>query len=123
MRKWPSIVLVLAFLIGLAYNSILWVDFKMAQEYYAAELCEQRQIEDNDCQGQCQLKAILMGEEQGSKAPIVPNYSEEQLDFLNEESSQKMAFNPRSSDLKIIPYLNSSELAGYAGLSWKPPQV
>lgn len=103
---------------------MLWVKFKIAQDYYAAELCIQKEIEDNACQGQCQLKSILQGETRSlPQAPMLPEYSEEQLDLVQMDGGEALVFETSTDKIISIPYLNSTELAGYTGLNWKPPQV
>ena len=35
---------------------VIWIEFKMNQEYIAKNLCVQKEVEDNCCQGSCHLK-------------------------------------------------------------------
>jgi hypothetical protein len=34
----------------------IWIEFKINQEYIAKNLCVQKEVEDNCCQGSCHLK-------------------------------------------------------------------
>lgn len=49
-------------------NIIIYINFKIHQDYIAKQLCVQKEIDDNKCQGCCQLKK----EVEKNETPQVP---------------------------------------------------
>lgn len=124
MFRWASFILSLMLFMGSIHNSILFLQFEVQQDYYASELCEQREIEGNDCQGQCQLKAILMGEiESNSTPPATPPYQEETLTFLDVHGGISLLLKGENLELKAMPIFNDQILLpGFYADIWHPPK-
>ncbi|MBR8536801.1 hypothetical protein KDU71_14600 [Carboxylicivirga sediminis] len=71
------ILLVLVSLIATMQDSFTLLVFKINQDYIAKTLCIQKDIEDNSCQGCCQLKKQM--EQQNEQEESNPNQSREKL--------------------------------------------
>ncbi len=101
---------------------MLWLEFEMHQQYYAEEKCVLKDVEGNDCQGSCQIKAILQGDTH--EEPISePSYIEESLSLF-ESSSFAWTTIPFFSGSRINPYFPNLNLS--SGLQtgiWRPPKV
>jgi hypothetical protein len=59
---------------------LVYVNFKMQQDYYAKNECVKKDIENNDCEGNCCLKKQLAAEEK--KAPTLPNVLKQKTELL-----------------------------------------
>lgn len=79
MRQFTTILLALA--LSLQTLAGLWVvlSFKVSQTFIAEELCEQKEVEDNCCQGSCYLKKQLSKAEADTQAPRTMKQSAELL--------------------------------------------
>ncbi len=125
MTRAASLILILMLFMATVHNSLLFVQFEVQQDYYATERCEQKEIEGNDCQGQCQLKAILQGDSQDSpSAPAIPPYQEEVLYFVGVQlnwSSQEFSDTVDNSHWKDLPNRNTQK--GFMEAIWRPPIV
>lgn len=125
MTRLASLILILMLFVATVHNSLLFVQFEVQQDYYASELCEQKEIEGNECQGQCQLKAILQGESQESpSAPAIPPYQEEVLSFVGSQlnwSSQEFSDTVDNNRLKELSSKNTQK--GFMEAIWRPPIV
>jgi len=125
MTRAASLILTLMLFMAMVHNSLLLVQFEVQQDYYATELCEQREIEGNECQGHCQLKAILQGDSQDSpNAPAVPPYQEEVLSFVGGQlnwSSKEFSDSANNSQWKDLPNKNTQK--GFMEAIWRPPIV
>jgi hypothetical protein len=68
----------LALSLFLKIGVIAW--YGINQDYIASELCEQKEIADNECQGNCQLNKALQLTEKPQQQDDVPVLTE--LEFL-----------------------------------------
>lgn len=75
MRNSISIILLSVFLIQASAKFIIYVNFKLNQEYIAKNICVKKEIANNDCAGGCCLKESLEKEEK-SESPL-PNLPKE----------------------------------------------
>lgn len=75
VRNLISIVLVSVFLIQASAKFIIYINFKINQDYIAKNLCVKKEIANNDCEGGCCLKESLEKEEK-SENPL-PNFPKE----------------------------------------------
>lgn len=71
VRNLISIVLLSVFLIQASAKFIIYVNFKLNQDFIAKNLCVKKEIANNDCEGGCCLKESLEKEEK-SESPL-PN--------------------------------------------------
>lgn len=67
----------LLFLIPQMSNTVVWFQFKANQQYIVTELCEQRQTQNNHCQGSCHLakhlaKTAQPNDNQGAELFFLP---------------------------------------------------
>ena len=60
MKRIFGILVLLLFLQPQISNSLVWLNFLAHQEAIATELCIEREIEENTCQGNCQLAKQLV---------------------------------------------------------------
>ncbi len=47
---------------------VIWIEFKMNQEFIAKNLCVQKEVEDNCCQGSCHLKEKMEEDDKNQDA-------------------------------------------------------
>lgn len=71
------ILLVLVSLIATMQDSFTLLVFKINQDYIAKNLCVQKEVENNTCQGCCHLKKQM--EQQNEQEKSNPNQSREKL--------------------------------------------
>lgn len=120
MQRWPLILALFGLLLSHLSNTLLWLDFEAQREYYAEELCLMKEIEGNDCQGSCQIRAILEADSQES--PALPAYQEDILLAMDFERSWTLE---HFSGLKPELFHFNSLGLGTKSISgiWRPPRV
>ncbi|QNR23267.1 hypothetical protein [Croceimicrobium hydrocarbonivorans] len=122
MRWLYAILISLGTLASSLYNSIVWMQFEVQQDYYATQLCVKKEIKDNDCQGHCQLKALLQADDEPDK-PALPEYREELSLFLTDFESDQNPIEIHSLTLDY-PLSNQALLSsGALKMIWRPPIV
>jgi len=75
------------------YSEILiFISFKLNQDYIAKNLCVEKDIENSTCKGCCQLKKKL--DEQHQKKEQIPptENSKNNIDYCNTESHKLLLF-------------------------------
>lgn len=58
-HRFISATFCVVFVINVLLPSIIYVNFKVNQEFIAANLCVEKEIEESTCNGNCQLKKSL----------------------------------------------------------------
>jgi hypothetical protein len=116
-----SIVLLSAFLYQTGSKLVVLINFKINQDFIAKNLCVKKEIEDNDCEGNCCLKESLeKAEKTENPTPNIPKEKAEDFLFTGQYSwllsnlsvlSENIIF----SQTKFINLINSS--------IFHPPQV
>jgi hypothetical protein len=66
LNKVIASILLITMLTGILNGSIIYLWFKINQEYIAAELCEQRDRPESSCNGNCQLQKKLAESEKNT---------------------------------------------------------
>ena len=124
MPKVLAAILSLAFCWSASFNSLVYWQYKQHQAYYAAELCEQKEIANNSCQGFCQVEAILKGENPFSpQSPVPPDYREESIDvFAWEEEHLTGLFSILDEATPSFEAQNNVS-RGFLKANWKPPRA
>ncbi len=120
MQFLRTILLILAVLASSWYNSLVLALFETQQSYFASELCEQKEVEGNTCQGSCQLRALLQTKEE-PEAPFAPNFTEEISFLLFDEGNLKQPFPFTSQPLLKFPAPEVFLAEGMKRLVWRPP--
>lgn len=64
MRKIMSFLFLSVFMLHLSSRMIIYIDFYVHQDYIAANLCENRFEEEQDCNGKCHLTKELQKDDQ-----------------------------------------------------------
>ncbi len=125
MLRFSAILAAIVFMVAGMNNTLLWLQFEAKQGYYAKQLCEQKEIEGNDCQGHCQLKAILKGESSNAPSkPLAPEYQEEVLGFMGEDDNGSLNQFLRLKHNQLCSHLATiSVFKGYSLGIWRPPRA
>lgn len=118
--------LLLAFAVLVAPLGKLWIlfAFQMNQPYIAQNLCEQREVEDNSCQGACHLKQKLAEEEAKEKnASQHVKYEMEVWTFASLVSLACPLPAHFYEEQTLVAYYPQSKLADFEGEIQHPPSV
>jgi len=82
-----STILIISILSFQFSELVVYVSFKLNQDYIAKNLCVEKDIEDSTCKGCCQLKS-KMEEQQEQKETLPPIQNNKQnIDFCSQFSS------------------------------------
>lgn len=120
MNTLKSILLILVVAASSCYNSLVWAFFESYQSYFATELCELKEDDQNSCQGTCQLRALLQAKEEPME-PKTPIFTEE-LDFITISLKGFTINNPHVLRKEPNPRLELDWLSdGVKRLVWRPP--
>lgn len=121
VRSIISIALLSVFLIQASAKFIIYVNFKLNQEYIAKNLCVKKEIENNDCEGGCCLKESLEKEEK-SENPL-PNLPKEKSEtfYIPVQLNQTIETGQVISRINFI-YIDKS-VSDYQLNIFHPPQV
>ncbi|MBN2635000.1 MAG: hypothetical protein JXR61_01935 [Prolixibacteraceae bacterium] len=88
-------ILILSLSIIQLSELLVYVSFKLNQDYIANNLCVEKDVEGSACKGCCQLKK-RMEEQQESKKALPPVQSEKQnIDFWNQSALDWVAYFPQ----------------------------
>lgn len=99
LKKILTILLALASILATTQYSFTWLIFKVNQNYIAKNLCVQKDVEDNSCQGCCQLKKQMEQQSEQEKTSPNPNQREITIDgFI----TCKLTFSPTQSFREIL---------------------
>lgn len=101
----------LAYLLALSILSfqlsemLVYVSFKINQEYIAKNLCVEKDVEGSTCKGCCQLKKKLDDQKQTKEALPVPVNQFEKLDinFVDNSQNTKVVYEPGIVLLRYSP--------------------
>jgi hypothetical protein len=91
---------------------IILINFHLNREYIAKNLCVQKEVEDNCCQGSCHLKEKLEEQDKKEQTPAVPNFkdkSETQLFY-----QKLLSLNVNALDLEnilLVPYKETKTIS------------
>ncbi len=77
LKKHLTILLLLASLTASIGDSFILLVFKLNQQYIATNLCVQKEVDNNNCQGCCQLKKQM--EQQNEQDKANPNQSKRKI--------------------------------------------
>ncbi|WP_347841240.1 hypothetical protein [uncultured Draconibacterium sp.] len=81
MKHLVSIILLCSVLLFQFSELVVFLSFKINQDYIAENLCVEKDIEGSTCKGCCQLKKRINEQEQ-QKKEFPPNHKEKQnIDF------------------------------------------
>jgi hypothetical protein len=88
-----SSVLILVLLIQTFSRSIIYVSFKINQDYISANLCENRNAPEKHCCGKCQLEKRLKQDEQNQNSQLPSSLKDfNMIQLFNEESQNYNLF-------------------------------
>ncbi|MCR9153205.1 MAG: hypothetical protein NXI09_03790 [Bacteroidetes bacterium] len=125
MLRPVSILLILLLFLAQSFNSMLFVQYQWHKDYYAKERCEQRYLEENDCQGFCQIKALLQEDQGSSPQPLLPNFQEEEANLFLDSSNtwQRKLVQLELEESFKLKQNNTKPFNGFLKEIWNPPQV
>lgn len=120
-RMW-AIFFIAFFAVNIILPSIIFVHFKINQEYIAANLCVEKDIEESTCAGNCQLKKKLDIIEKGTSDKEDLQFNvESHISFLyallrNEVIKEKNIESKFNNDLE-----NKNPMIGFYEIPFRPP--
>ncbi|MCU4156642.1 hypothetical protein J1N10_11700 [Carboxylicivirga sp. A043] len=97
MKKSLLILLALVSLIASSGDSFILLVFKMNQQYIAENLCEQKEVKNNTCQGCCHLKKQMEQQNEQDKTSPEPTKRKLLIDFFNDFRNPYKALNTSKS--------------------------
>lgn len=86
MRVTVSTILITAILSYQLSSLLVYMSFKINQEYIAKNLCVEKDVEGSTCKGCCQLKKKIHEQEEQQKNMPVPVDNKSEINFFNEVS-------------------------------------
>lgn len=102
MKNLTAVILMFSLLSFQFSELLIFVSFKINQEYIAKNHCVERDVEGSTCKGCCQLKK-RMNEQQESKKALPPVQTEKQnIDFWNQPAFSWKFYYPKSNKFIII---------------------
>ena len=119
-------ILVYSFLVSFVYNillpSFILVEFKVNQEFIAANLCVDKDIKESSCKGKCQLKKSLAKVEKANEKrnDFVENI-ESHITSLFIEETQKYLFASKIFNNKKPSIYHNSVSSGFEKSLFRPP--
>lgn len=114
--------LLLSFVINVLMPSIVFLDFKVNQDYIAENLCENREVEESTCEGKCQLMQSLSKiEKKKSTKENVEIIAESHITSLFLEEIQTLFFLTQSLDIKYATLESTHVESGYENSLFRPP--
>jgi len=119
LKSLTSGLLILILLLESGSKSILFLNFEMHQDYIAQNFCEKKDIPDNKCKGNCQLKKEIKEQDdrENKQGPVLTFKSEVGVFEL---PSFKLLF--YNHCLELIQHLQVSfTLTGYTRGILRPP--
>ena len=100
---------------------LVYVSFKMNQNYIAKNLCIEKDVEGSTCKGCCQLKK-RMNEQQESKKDLPPEMSGKQnIDFINQSEISWIIYFPDLEDLSGVE--DDHYFFGITDQIFHPPKI
>lgn len=121
MPRITAIIFLFSLLGSSLHNTAVWLEFEWNKDYYATEKCVYKDVEGNDCQGSCQIRAILQGESH-EPAPQV-QYQEESIVLISPEIFDWEIIKPQLKERKQTTYQVYNLLKGSSLGIWRPPKV
>ena len=114
MLRYLSIVCTLLFMLQVSLNTLVFIHFKIQQEYISKEVCVQKNEFLNTCKGHCYLKAHLQKQDTDSDSTI--SYLKDKVDLYFTESdvqiltSYYMAKEMYGNIFHVIPIKLNSDI-------------
>lgn len=79
MLRYLAIVFTCLFILQISLNTLVFIQFKIQQEYILKEVCVQKNKSLNTCKGSCYLKTHL--QKQDSQSDFSISYLKEKIDL------------------------------------------
>ena len=121
MKPFIAFILLFALLSFQLSELMIYVSFKINQDYIAKNLCIEKDIEGSTCKGCCQLEKKLNENENQKKDTSVPANTKQDVTLFSEKLFQ-FNFIDRSSEILNYFILNKYSFLT-AGLVFHPPRI
>ena len=123
-RRWICFVLLVAIVFTQSSKLIVYLNFKINQEYIAKELCENREIPKMNCNGKCYLAKKLQEQEQEEKenAPVEQRIKLDVL-FCTEWIESSALLKKEFTEKNIFSNTRTNLLKGCINKILHPPQL
>ena len=122
-RRWICFVLLVAIVFTQSSKLVVYLNFKINQEYIAKELCENREIPKMNCNGKCYLAKKLLEQEQEEKenAPVEQRIKLDVL-FCIEWSESSALLKKEFTEKNIFSNTRTNLLKGSTHKILQPPE-
>jgi len=113
---------ILSIVFSMILPSVIFVNFKINQDFIAKNLCVDKEIEESTCQGTCQLKKELKKVEKKSDEPIQnKSIVESEITNLYLEEIKKFTIISANKINKSYFQSNSKPVSGFSQSLFRPP--
>ncbi len=122
LHKTIAIAFLFSFVANVLLPSIILFQFKVNQEYIAANLCINKDIEESTCKGKCQLKKSLAKVEKSN--PNNENFTitaESHITSLFLVESPQFIFSEKINFQDFIKTKQDVSICGYEESLFRPP--
>lgn len=108
MKKIISLFLLTSLMLPFGLKFGVLLDYAVAYDYYVNELCEQREVADNTCKGQCELGKKWQETEKSPVEPTAPKLADTELLPFKLEKTMASHLNVPNHQLAISenPYVS-----------------
>lgn len=121
MKKICLLIMFLSMLMQSISKGIIWVDFKLNQDYIAANLCENKADPSMGCNGKCQLNKKLNKDEAQKKASH--EVRSEVVLFFEQIAIKVPTYYPFNTVRKYASVVDSRLLEGNLSPQFQPPII
>lgn len=120
MRYANLAFLLLILLTATFKNGVGYISFKLNQEYIAKNLCIQKEVENNCCQGKCHLTSQITktAETNQTEAPVQQKTPEIQYYFIAKQANHLL----KAEANTLITVIYTHILKGYSSPIFHPPK-
>ena len=120
MKEFLSTILIAAILSYQFSTLIIYVSFKINQDYIAKNLCVEKDIEGSTCKGCCQLKKKMYEQEEQQKNIPALSTSKIEIFFFN-ENPEYLSFLTEASEHSDFYFQNKYKYLSDNSV-FRPPQ-
>ncbi len=120
MRKFLVFILILSVAIQSFSKLPLWIELKMNQDYIAKNLCVQKEVEDNCCQGSCHLKEKMEEDDKNQETQTGNFKNLKEIQLFHETKNPIQLINPISR-ITVYCIFQNNNLTSYSSELFHPP--
>ncbi|MEN8115412.1 MAG: hypothetical protein ABFS16_00415 [Bacteroidota bacterium] len=120
MKQIFSVILVFSIL-SLQFSELLiYVSFKLNQDYIAKNLCVEKDVEGSTCKGCCQLKKKVTDQQEQKKDLPPTQTGKQDINLYSQTDGFQLSFSPSGRLLKLKPQKSYKFRVNYS--VFRPPK-